>query len=34
MTAEMLEKARANLAKMGFKNVDFRLGENPSKNIN
>jgi SAM-dependent methyltransferase len=27
MTAEMLEKARANLAKMGFKNVEFRLGE-------
>jgi arsenite methyltransferase len=27
MTAQMLEKARANLAKMGFKNVDFRLGE-------
>jgi arsenite methyltransferase len=27
MTAAMLEKARANLAKMGFKNVDFRLGE-------
>ena len=27
MTAEMLEKARANQAKMGFKNVDFRLGE-------
>jgi SAM-dependent methyltransferase len=27
MTAEMLEKARANLARMGFKNVDFRLGE-------
>jgi arsenite methyltransferase len=27
MTAEMLEKARANQAKMGFKNVEFRLGE-------
>lgn len=27
MTAEMLEKARANQAKLGFKNVDFRLGE-------
>ena len=27
MTAEMLEKARANQVKMGFKNVDFRLGE-------
>jgi arsenite methyltransferase len=27
MTAEMLEKARLNQAKMGFKNVDFRLGE-------
>jgi arsenite methyltransferase len=27
MTAEMLEKARANLIKLGFKNVDFRLGE-------
>lgn len=27
MTAEMLEKARANKAKLGFKNVDFRLGE-------
>jgi len=27
MTPEMLEKARANQAKMGFKNVDFRLGE-------
>jgi SAM-dependent methyltransferase len=27
MTAEMLEKARANKAKMGFKNVEFRLGE-------
>src|SRR5512136_1248115 len=27
MTAEMLEKARANQAKMGFTNVEFRLGE-------
>ena len=27
MTAEMLEKARANQLKMGFKNVEFRLGE-------
>ena len=27
MTAEMLEKARLNLARMGFKNVEFRLGE-------
>ncbi len=27
MTAEMLEKARANQMKMGFKNVEFRLGE-------
>jgi len=27
MTAEMLEKARANLNKLGFKNVEFRLGE-------
>jgi arsenite methyltransferase len=27
MTAEMLEKARLNQAKMGFKNVEFRLGE-------
>ncbi len=27
MTAVMLEKARANLTKLGFKNVDFRLGE-------
>ncbi len=27
MTAEMLEKARANQATMGFKNVEFRLGE-------
>ncbi len=27
MTAEMLEKARLNQVKMGFKNVDFRLGE-------
>jgi len=27
MTAEMLEKARANQVKMGFKNVEFRLGE-------
>jgi ubiquinone/menaquinone biosynthesis C-methylase UbiE len=27
MTAEMLEKARANQTKMGFKNVEFRLGE-------
>ena len=27
MTAEMLEKARANQARMGFKNVEFRLGE-------
>ncbi len=27
MTAEMLEKARANQAKLGIKNVDFRLGE-------
>ena len=27
MTPEMLEKARANQAKMGFKNVEFRLGE-------
>jgi arsenite methyltransferase len=27
MTPEMLEKARFNQAKMGFKNVDFRLGE-------
>lgn len=27
MTAEMLEKARLNQAKMGIKNVEFRLGE-------
>jgi arsenite methyltransferase len=27
MTAEMLEKARANQAKLGFKNVEFRMGE-------
>jgi SAM-dependent methyltransferase len=27
MTAEMLEKARANQARMGFRNVEFRLGE-------
>ena len=27
MTAEMLEKARANQAKLGLTNVDFRLGE-------
>jgi SAM-dependent methyltransferase len=27
MTPEMLEKARANQVKMGFKNVEFRLGE-------
>jgi arsenite methyltransferase len=27
MTPEMLEKARANQIRMGFKNVDFRLGE-------
>ncbi len=27
MTPEMLEKARVNQAKMGFKNVEFRLGE-------
>jgi arsenite methyltransferase len=27
MTAEMLEKARANQVKLGFKNVEFRLGE-------
>jgi arsenite methyltransferase len=27
MTAEMLEKARSNQAKTGFKNVEFRLGE-------
>lgn len=27
MTAEMLEKARANQARMGFKNVEFRMGE-------
>jgi len=27
MTAEMLEKARANQTRMGFKNVEFRLGE-------
>lgn len=27
MTAEMLEKARANQAKLGYKNVEFRLGE-------
>jgi arsenite methyltransferase len=27
MTAEMLEKARANQAKLGFMNVEFRLGE-------
>jgi arsenite methyltransferase len=27
MTAEMLEKARANQAKLGIQNVDFRLGE-------
>ena len=27
MTAEMLEKARANQVRMGFKNVEFRLGE-------
>jgi arsenite methyltransferase len=27
MTPEMLEKARANQVKLGFKNVEFRLGE-------
>jgi len=27
MTPEMLEKARLNLARLGFRNVDFRLGE-------
>ncbi len=27
MTAEMLEKARLNQAKLGFTNVEFRLGE-------
>ena len=27
MTPEMLEKARANQKRMGFKNVEFRLGE-------
>jgi arsenite methyltransferase len=27
MTPEMLEKARANQSRMGFKNVEFRLGE-------
>jgi arsenite methyltransferase len=27
MTAEMLEKARLNQSRMGFKNVEFRLGE-------
>lgn len=27
MTPEMLDKARNNLVKLGFKNVDFRLGE-------
>ena len=27
MTAEMLEKARANQTRLGVKNVDFRLGE-------
>jgi ubiquinone/menaquinone biosynthesis C-methylase UbiE len=27
MTPQMLEKARANQARMGFKNVEFRLGE-------
>jgi ubiquinone/menaquinone biosynthesis C-methylase UbiE len=27
MTPEMLEKARANQLRMGFKNVEFRLGE-------
>jgi arsenite methyltransferase len=27
MTAEMLEKARANQARLGLQNVDFRLGE-------
>ncbi len=27
MTAQMLEKARANQAKLGYKNVEFRLGE-------
>ena len=27
MTPEMLDKARNNLAKLGFKNVEFRLGE-------
>jgi arsenite methyltransferase len=27
MTAEMLEKARSNQARLGFKNVEFRLGE-------
>jgi arsenite methyltransferase len=27
MTPEMLEKARANQASLGFKNVEFRLGE-------
>ncbi len=27
MTAEMLEKARANQVRLGFRNVEFRLGE-------
>ena len=27
MTAEMLDRARANLKKSGYKNVEFRLGE-------
>jgi ubiquinone/menaquinone biosynthesis C-methylase UbiE len=27
MTAEMLEKARANQSRLGFRNVEFRLGE-------
>ena len=27
MTTEMLERARSNIAKSGFKNVEFRLGE-------
>ena len=27
MTPEMLDKARTNLAKLGMKNVEFRLGE-------
>ena len=27
MTEEMIEKARANAAKMGYKNVEFRLGD-------